>query len=166
MAGASARPRAPHQGGPLSSLKTLLCVIVATVSFTACDENLSSIAGPDTPDLEPTFSSVRQDILTLGDPSGRRGCTTCHTLNNRPTPAGLLNMDVGAVYAALVNVPSRLKPGETLVIPGDPDNSYLIKKLEGRPGINGGRMPLNGPYLSPGQIAIIRRWIELGADNN
>jgi hypothetical protein len=149
----------------LSRLKSLLCVIVAAVSISACDENLSSIAGPDTPDLEPTFTSVRRDILTLTETgSGRRQCIACHTANGR-TPAGQLNMDTPNVYGALVNVASRQRPESMLVKPGDPDNSYLIRKLEGR-DINLGRMPLNGPYLTVGQISIIRRWIELGAENN
>jgi hypothetical protein len=52
-------------------------------------------------------------------------------------------------------------------VPGNPDASYLIQKLEGAPGIVGQRMPrTNGPFLTPGQISIIRRWIELGAQNN
>ena len=39
------------------------------------------------------------------------------------------------------------------VIAGDPENSYLIHKLEGRTGIVGVRMPFNGgPYLTDGQI--------------
>jgi hypothetical protein len=50
------------------------------------------------------------------------------------------------------------------VAPGDPENSYLVHKVEGRPGIIGLRMPRNGPpFLTEGQIRIIRRWIELGA---
>ena len=35
------------------------------------------------------------------------------------------------------------------VVPGDPDNSYLIQKLEGRPGIVGLRMPLSADRSSP-----------------
>ena len=30
----------------------------------------------------------------------------------------------------------------------------------------GVRMPLNGPYLTEGQVLVIRRWIEIGAPNN
>ena len=33
-------------------------------------------------------------------------------------------------YGALVGVMSRQKPGAILVVPGDPDASYLIHKLE------------------------------------
>ncbi len=62
---------------------------------------------------------------------------------------------------------SRGKVGAIRVIPGDPENSYLIHKLEGRPGIVGVRMPLIGPpYLTDGQILVIKRWIELGARND
>ena len=52
------------------------------------------------------------------------------------------------------------------MIPGDPENSYLIHKLEGRSTIAGVRMPTNGPFLTDGQVLVIRRWIEIGAPNN
>ena len=45
------------------------------------------------------------------------------------------------------------------------DGSYLLKKLLGS-DIVGDRVPQSGPYLSDGQIRIIRRWIELGAKND
>jgi hypothetical protein len=53
------------------------------------------------------------------------------------------------------------------VIPGDPENSYLVHKVEGRPGIVGVRMPTVGPpYLTDGQILILKRWIANGAPRN
>ena len=53
------------------------------------------------------------------------------------------------------------------MIPGDPANSYLIHKLEGRSDIAGTRMPRGtGPYLQAGQLLILSRWIELGARND
>lgn len=132
----------------------------------SCDEKLSSITGP-TPDLVPTFTSIQQNIFTATDSSGRPACTNCHTTaGGRVPPVG---MDLGSAnaHAQIVNVPSRGKPGATRVIPGDPENSYLIHKLEGRAGIAGLRMPLSGPpYLTEGQIRVIKRWIELGALNN
>ena len=78
--------------------------------------------------------------------------------------AGLLE---GRAWAALVRRPSSQKAGETLVIPGDAASSYLVAKLEGRPGIVGQRMPRTaGPFLTDGQMLIIRRWIERGAPND
>jgi hypothetical protein len=127
-----------------------------------CDENLSTVAGP-TPDLTPTFEAIQRDILQASDGSGRPACASCHNPNGGAFRAVGLDMSAAGTYDSIVNVPSRQKPGLMRVTPGDPDNSYLIHKLEGRDGIDGGRMPLRGPYLSAGQIAIIRRWIELGA---
>ena len=43
-----------------------------------------------------------------------------------------------------MNVASRLKAGAIRVIPGDPENSYLMHKVEGRSGIVGLRMPFTG----------------------
>ena len=141
-----------------------LLVGAAALTLSACDEKLSTIAGP-TPNLSPTFSSIQRDVFGAGDSSGRRACIACHTANGR-TPTGGLNLDTPDAYDRLVNGPSTRKAGAILVIPGDPDNSYIIHKVEGLSDIVGARMPFNGPYLSSGQILILRRWIEIGAPRN
>jgi hypothetical protein len=101
------------------------------------------------------------------DSAGRAACSNCHTTaGGRVPPVG---MDLGSpsAYAQLVNVAATGKPGAIRVIPGDPENSYIIHKIEGRAGIVGLRMPRSGPpYLTDGQIRVIKRWIELGAPNN
>ena len=141
-----------------------LCVGALALAASGCDEKLSSIAGP-TPNLTPTFAGIQRDVLGAGDSSGRRACAACHTTNGR-TPSAGLNLDGPDAYSNLVNKPSARKAGAVLVVPGDPDNSYLIQKIEGRAGIAGVRMPFNGPYLSEGQALILKRWIEIGAPNN
>jgi len=65
-----------------------------------------------------------------------------------------------------LNVRSVEQPALLRVQPGDPDASYLVHKLEGRVGISGRRMPFTPPYMSEGQILILRRWIEIGAPRN
>ncbi len=52
------------------------------------------------------------------------------------------------------------------VNPGAPDNSYLVRKVEGAAGITGAQMPFGGPPLSQAQIDEIRSWIASGAPNN
>ena len=47
------------------------------------------------------------------------------------------------------------------VAPGDPDNSYLIQKLEGT--APGAQMPFGGTPLDPAIISNIRTWISNGA---
>ncbi|HET7217811.1 MAG TPA: hypothetical protein VFJ02_07170 [Vicinamibacterales bacterium] len=138
--------------------------VLSAIAISACDEKLSDLTGPS-PNLVPTFGSVRTEIFETTDAAGRTSCVTCHTDQGR-APAGNLNLRLDP-YGALVNRPSRQKAGETLVVPGNPDDSYLIKKLEGRDGISGAQMPRNGPpYLTAGQLVVIRRWIEIGAPNN
>ena len=141
-----------------------VALLVVSVGSAACDESLPSITGP-TPNLVPTFSSIQNEIFNNGDSSGRVACIQCH--NAVGAFFSGLNLTQNVAYANLVNVSSRGKVGAIRVIPGDAENSYLIHKLEGRPGIVGLRMPFNGPpYLTDGQILVIRRWIELGARND
>jgi hypothetical protein len=144
-----------------------IVLLVAFGSFaTACDEKLSDLAGPS-PNLEPTFASVQQEIFETTDTAGRAACTNCHTDVGGRTPSGGLNLRHEVAYAALVGVASRGKTGAVRVIPGDADNSYIVQKLEGRSGIVGERMPrTGGPYLTEGQMTILKRWIATGANNN
>ena len=144
-----------------------LVVIAVAAAAAACDEKLSSIAGPDTPGLEPTFTSIQRGIFEAPGATGRRACVTCHTAAAGRIPPAGLNLDGGPeVYDRIVNVAARLKAGETIVIPSDPETSYMVRKAQGGPNINGARMPMNGPFLSVGQISILRRWIEIGAPRN
>ena len=146
----------------LSRLGYVVLIAVALGSA-GCDESLSNFTGP-TPDLEPTFSSIQQNIFSAGDSSGRPACTNCH--NAIGSRFNGLDLSPAVSYNNLVNVASRQRPGVVRVVPEDPDSSYLIHKLEGGPNIAGVRMPLNGPYLTEGQVLVIRRWIETGAPNN
>src|SRR5919197_3721664 len=119
----------------LKRLFPIVALCAAGAALAACDEKLSTIAGP-TPRLEPTFSSIQRDIFESADSSGRAACTTCHTSTGR-NPAGGTNLNHDVAYDQLVNAPVRGKAGAIRVIPGDPDNSYLVQKLEGRAGIVG-----------------------------
>jgi len=139
--------------------------VVFALAATSCDEKLSDLTGP-TPNLQPTFTSIQQEIFNTTDASGRLACTNCHSNVGR-NPSGGMNL-LGAVsYANLVGVASTGKPGAVRVIPGDPDSSYIIHKLQGSSDIAGVRMPRgNGPFLTDGQILVIKRWIANGAPNN
>lgn len=147
---------------PIRVLFGVLAVAL-TVAVAACDENLSDVTGP-TQNLTPTFSSIQADIFNAPDSAGRLACTQCH--NAIGGRFNGLDLSAAVAYANLVGVASRGKPSAVRVIAGDPENSYLIHKLEGRPGIVGVRMPMQGPALTDGQILVIKRWIQLGARND
>lgn len=102
--------------------------------------------------LTPEFASIQANVLTPI-------CTTCHS--GAAAPLGL-RLDEGVSYALLVNAPSVEVPGLLRVNPGNPDDSYLIQKLEGTAAV-GARMPLGGPPLPPDTIGVVRQWILEGA---
>lgn len=102
--------------------------------------------------LAPTFASIQANVLTPR-------CTVCHS--GAAAPAGL-RLDEGNSFALLVGVPSREVSSMLRVAPGQPDDSYLVQKLEGRAAV-GARMPLGGPFLDDATIAVIRQWIAEGA---
>jgi hypothetical protein len=145
-------------------LFTAVLLTAGAAVWSSCDEKLTTVAGP-TPSLTPDFATIQTEVFEKGDSAGRPACINCHTAAGR-NPAGQLNLTHDAAYDQIVNAPVRGvgKAGAIRVIPGDPNNSYVIQKLEGAPGIVGQRMPFNGgPFLTDGQISILRRWIANGA---
>jgi hypothetical protein len=107
--------------------------------------------GGGTP-LLPTFQSIQTNVFD-------RICTTCHL--GATAPQGL-RLDAANSYALLVGVTSAQEPPLVRVQPGNPGNSYLIRKLEGTQTV-GDRMPLNLTPLPASDIQVIRQWIQDGA---
>jgi hypothetical protein len=102
--------------------------------------------------LLPNFQSIQDNVLTPI-------CTACHV--GATAPLGL-RLDEANAYALLVGVASVQEPALLRVDPGNPNDSYLIRKLEGTAS-TGGQMPLGGTPLSAADIAVIRQWISDGA---
>ncbi len=104
--------------------------------------------------IQPTLESIQLEVFTPI-------CAQCH-FPGGPGPMPLDSAD--ASFANLVNVPSLRSP-LLRVAPQDPDNSFLVHKIEGREGIAGQRMPppQAGPPLTGEQIQAIRQWITDGA---
>jgi hypothetical protein len=86
----------------------------------------------------------------------------CHESANA---AANLKLNAGESYANLVNRRSQEIATQIRVIPGKPDESYLIKKLEGKAGIAGNQMPRQSPRPQ-GEIDQMRAWILRGAPND
>jgi hypothetical protein len=80
----------------------------------------------------------------------------CHTGANSPKG---LDMSEGMLAPNLVGVKSADGPW-LRVKPGDPANSYLLKKVLGAPGIKGDRMPRGGRPLTAQEISAIEAWIK------
>lgn len=138
------------------TLLPLLCVML----FVGCEH--SDPGGPvgtgPGPDPEPTLSSIQENIFDTNC-----ALSGCHAGAN---PQQGMNLSAGESFGSMVGVPSQERPSLLRVNPGNPDDSYLVHKIEGRSGIVGERMPLGRSPLSNDQINLIRTWIVNGAQDN
>ncbi len=110
----------------------------------------------------PPAVTLAQLQTTIFTPS----CSGCHTGGGGSLPSSMNLSNAAASFAALVGVTSTEQGTLQRVNAGNPDASYLVRKIEGAPGITGGRMPLGGAALDPALIANVRAWITAGALNN
>jgi hypothetical protein len=132
-------------------------LFVAAILAAACDTGGSSNGDTDDTDVAPaaTFARVEDEII-------KPSCAFSICPGGGSSGGLSLTGDAAADHAALVGVASSGKPAETLVIAGDPDGSYLVKKLEDAAGIEGDPMPSTGA-LTDAQIQLVRDWIADGA---
>ena len=106
-------------------------------------------------------------------PIFNRSCAlpSCHIA---PVPAQGQDLSAGVAYAQSVNAPSTEQPRLQRVKPGKPQDSYLVRKIQGEPNISGVLMPQGCPgvplamaqCLKPDEIAAIVQWVIECAPNN
>jgi len=98
--------------------------------------------------------------------------STCHGSNVGPANGVYLGTDAARVHAAIVGVASGELPSMRLVTPGDPVESYLLRKMDGSQcaldarcsgGSCQGSMPKNDALLPVAERDVVRRWIAQGA---
>ena len=105
--------------------------------------------------VAPTLAQLQANIFTPI-------CSVCHTGVGASLPGSMNLSSASATHASLVNVTSIDEPAFKRVLPNDPNNSYIIHKLEGTQSV-GSRMPFGGPFLSQATIDQVRAWIQAGA---
>lgn len=121
--------------------------------------------GTEGGDFEATFTVTTPSGVTLADIQASVFTPNCATggCHAGGSPAQGMSLVAGSTFANTVNVPSNQVPTLDRVEPGDPDNSYLVRKIEGTAS-GGSRMPLGGPALSQDLIDDVRQWIADGAN--
>lgn len=82
----------------------------------------------------------------------------CHDAS--ATAAGDLDLASAGLAARTVGKPATGCGAQVLVKPGDPDGSYLLRKVVDTRPACGSAMPLGGPSLAASEIACLRSWIE------
>jgi hypothetical protein len=109
------------------------------------------------PPAAPTLTQLKSSAFGV--------CGGCHTGGGTSLPASM-DLTPAHIYASIVGVASVEQPALMRVKPGDPNNSYVVLKLEGAAGISGARMPFGGPYLDQATIDQVKAWVTAGAHNN
>ena len=164
--------RAPRRGPHFSRLATvvLACALAGCAGSGTGQGGGGGGGGANCKKPPPATVSFSQNIQPIFNVS----CTTASTCHVGPTAGEGLQLTAGVSYAAIVNVPAIEMPKLLLVKPGDPDASYLVRKIEGGPNISGLQMPQGCPgtpaggavCLTPDSIAAIRTWVTECAQNN
>jgi hypothetical protein len=135
---------------------TVLCAIgfsglllVACSAAPSGEPNLSRDF--DTSVCQPQTDSVQKTVFLPN-------CATiaCHAGNE---PAGSLDLASAGVEARLVGLPATECGAQTLVVPGNPDSSYLVQKIADAKPACGTRMPSSVAALSEGDLQCVRSWI-------
>lgn len=115
-------------------------------------------------DFDPVGLGICGTGNSVGDILARScGGAACHI--DEDEPAAGLDLSAGVALTSLVDAPSSQDPTRALVVPGDPDGSYLMCKLRASCDDRvGTRMPpVGAPALTSEEIAVIEAWIEDGA---
>jgi len=135
-----------------------LCIAACAGNGQGLDANGRPLVPGGSPSmaLSADFESLQENIFTPI-------CSVCHVGGSAPQG---LRLDAANSYNLLVGVPSTEVPSILRVKPGDPDNSYIIQKLEGHAAV-GKQMPFGCPTTQPclptSTIAFVRQWITNGA---
>jgi hypothetical protein len=149
--------------GPVASragvVLTLLSIAACAGNGNGLDANGQPLAAGSSgslPPLSADFASIQANIFTPI-------CSVCHIGGGAPEG---LRLDAADSFNLLVGVPSTEVPSLLRVKPGDPNNSYIIQKLEGHAAV-GAQMPdgcpSTQPCLTTTTIAFIAQWITDGA---
>jgi methionine-rich copper-binding protein CopC len=139
------------------ALAALICSAGCAGNGEGLDQNGQPIGsgGSSTGPITADFQSIQDNVFTPI-------CAKCHIGGGAPEG---LQLDAAHSYNLLVGVPSQEQPNLLRVKPGDPDDSYMVHKIEGLPGIDGGQMPLGLKPLPQADMDAIRQWITNGAPN-
>lgn len=136
-----------------------LASIILLISCGKLSELPTDPGGGNGEPIDPTATFTRVQNEIFSPTCAQLGC---HDTIGRQESQILSR---GVAYTNTVHVPSIEMPQLARVMPGDPANSYLYRKIIGA-GITGDRMPQALPPLSAAQIKLVRDWIRRGAPND
>jgi hypothetical protein len=120
--------------------------------LTACGDKGDDSGATDTggSGLEPTWDNVRDEVLVKSC-----GFDACHA----PPGSAQFGVDNDSLADDFIEVPAFQDESYFLVDPGNPDDSYLLMKLEATAGISGDAMPPPDGGMEAARVQLVRDWI-------
>ncbi|MBW7881311.1 MAG: c-type cytochrome [Caldilineaceae bacterium] len=147
----------PKRGDPLTpeEIEIIIAWIRAGAPEQGTPSGEATPAPAETPDALPEESTPAVDLANVSFqnhvlPIFEQHCAECH--GDEKAEEGLKLIRYNTALAG-----SQYGP---VIVPGDPDNSYLVEMIVS------GKMPKRGDPLSPAEIEIITAWIAAGAPDN
>jgi hypothetical protein len=161
----------------MSPRAAAVLALLAMTTVTGCPEDESARCSDYTP---PASFDPASPVTFRGDviPILELSCafSTCHGSPSGSTNGVFLGKDdPERVHRAIVDVRSSRLPTMSFVKPGEPRESFLMRKLDGShcvldsqctEGTCGQSMPRNDERLPEETRHVIRRWIAQGAKND
>ena len=144
--------------------------VAACAAVAACG---SSSAAPAPAPASAKLSDIRVNIFSGAD--GSHGSCALSTSCHQGSSVGGIDLTGSRKSADLIadlKKPAKMNAGQgPLAVPGNPDMSFLIHKLNAdlpcfKDGSCGGPMPLTGPKIPAADIQAIHDWIAGGMQDN
>ena len=152
-------------------LRFFCTLTLLALALAACDPNVGALRELDeafagsrstsegSPDGSVSFARDIRPLLARAD-GPPAGCRRCH-YKDEPSPQGfqLGGLDLTTLGALRRGGNSG---AARIVVPGDPERSLLVQKLQGT-AERGARMPKDLRPFSADEIGLVKRWIAQGA---
>src|ERR1051325_592529 len=127
--------------------------VVITLIFAAASLNAGRTPRPDSTDTKISFNDTIQPILS-------ENCYACHGPDPGGRKAGLRLDRAEFAYAPHQDSHEKFGPA---IIPGNPDKSPMIRRIETKNPKDRMPPPEAHKTLKPEQIALLRDWVKQGA---
>jgi hypothetical protein len=135
--------------------------VLALLAFTAGCGTVKSPTEPLPSGGGPAFSFARLQAEIFTPTCAKGGC------HDAAAASGGMVLAAGRAYGEIVDRRATESASLDRIEPGDPERSYMVKKLRGDPDITGAQMPLDNPgSLTREQMDGLLGWIRAGAPND
>jgi hypothetical protein len=141
----------------VKGLFLMTALVTGCLVVTGCGDEKRLPTEPTTePPADATFTRVQAEVFTP-----KCALSGCHMGPASAAQEGMV-LDPGSAYDNIVMVRSNQNPGLFRIAPGDPANSYLVRKITPFTDIIGDHMPQTGS-ITDAQRQLVTQWVVRGA---